>query len=65
MYAITNLHAAQASPARLADYIRGHWGIEALHHIRDVTFADYAAPWIMLISRAVGRVYPGQRVGVR
>jgi hypothetical protein len=37
VYAITNLHAAQASPARLADWIRGHWGIEALHHIRDVT----------------------------
>jgi predicted transposase YbfD/YdcC len=43
VYAITNLHAAQASPARLADYIRGHWGIEALHHIRDVTFAEDAS----------------------
>jgi hypothetical protein len=43
VYAITNLHAAQASPARLADWIRGHWGIEALHHIRDVTFAEDAS----------------------
>ena len=43
MYAVTNLHAAQASPARLADWIRGHWGIEALHHIRDVTFAEDAS----------------------
>ena len=42
MYAVTNLTAAQASPARLADWIRGHWGIEALHHIRDVTFAEDA-----------------------
>jgi hypothetical protein len=40
VYAITNLTAAQASPARLADAIRGHWGIEALHHIRDTTFAE-------------------------
>jgi predicted transposase YbfD/YdcC len=43
VYAITNLHAAQASPARLADWIRGHWGIEALHHLRDVTFAEDAS----------------------
>jgi predicted transposase YbfD/YdcC len=43
VYAITNLTAAQASPARLADAIRGHWGIEALHHIRDVTFAEDAS----------------------
>jgi predicted transposase YbfD/YdcC len=39
VYAITSLTAAQTSPARLADWIRGHWGIEALHHIRDTTFA--------------------------
>jgi DDE_Tnp_1-associated/Transposase DDE domain len=43
VYAITNLSAAQASPARLADWIRGHWGIEALHHIRDTTFAEDAS----------------------
>jgi predicted transposase YbfD/YdcC len=43
VYAVTNLTAAQASPARLADWIRGHWGIEALHHIRDVTFAEDAS----------------------
>ncbi len=29
VYAVTNLHATQASPARLADWIRGHWGIES------------------------------------
>jgi predicted transposase YbfD/YdcC len=40
VYAVTSLTAAQASPARLADWIRGHWGIEALHHIRDTTFAE-------------------------
>jgi predicted transposase YbfD/YdcC len=43
VYAVTNLHAAQASPARLADYVRGHWGIEALHHIRDTTYAEDAS----------------------
>jgi predicted transposase YbfD/YdcC len=41
--AVTNLTAAQARPARLADWIRGHWGIEALHHIRDTTFAEDAS----------------------
>jgi predicted transposase YbfD/YdcC len=43
VYAITNLTAYQASPAHLADYLRGHWGIEALHHIRDTTFAEDAS----------------------
>ncbi|HEV8649138.1 MAG TPA: transposase, partial [Actinomycetes bacterium] len=42
-YAVTSLTAAEASPARLADWIRGHWGIEALHHIRDVTLAEDAS----------------------
>jgi predicted transposase YbfD/YdcC len=43
VYALTSLTAAQASPARLADHVRGHWGIEALHHIRDTTFAEDAS----------------------
>jgi hypothetical protein len=30
---------AQGRPAQLADLLRGHWAIEALHHVRDVTFA--------------------------
>ena len=41
IYAITSLTFAQASPARLADYIRGHWAIEnGLHYLRDTTFAE-------------------------
>jgi hypothetical protein len=40
VYAVTSLTHAQASPARLADLVRGHWAIEALHHVRDVTFAE-------------------------
>jgi predicted transposase YbfD/YdcC len=43
VYAITNLTAAQASPAELADWLRGHWMIEALHHIRDVTYGEDAS----------------------
>jgi hypothetical protein len=43
VYAVTSLTHAQASPARLADLIRGHWAIEALHHLRDVTLAEDAS----------------------
>jgi len=37
---ITALSAEQAGPERLANLVRGHWGIEALHHIRDVTYDE-------------------------
>ncbi len=40
VYAITSLPFEQARPARLADLLRGHWAIEALHHVRDTTFAE-------------------------
>jgi predicted transposase YbfD/YdcC len=43
VYAITNLTAAQASPADLADALRGHWAIETLHHIRDTAYAEDAS----------------------
>jgi predicted transposase YbfD/YdcC len=44
VYALTNLTFAQASPARLADLLRGHWAIEnGLHYVRDVTFAEDAS----------------------
>jgi predicted transposase YbfD/YdcC len=43
VHAVTSLTVAQASPARLADYVRDHWSIEALHHIRDTTFAEDAS----------------------
>jgi predicted transposase YbfD/YdcC len=43
VYAITSLPFEQASPARLADLVRGHWAIEALHHLRDVTFCEDAS----------------------
>ena len=42
-YAITSLTAGQATPAQLAGWIRGHWQIEALHHIRDTTYSEDAS----------------------
>jgi predicted transposase YbfD/YdcC len=40
-YAITSLPAEQARPAKLAEWIRGHWKIEnQLHWVRDVTFGE-------------------------
>jgi predicted transposase YbfD/YdcC len=43
VYAVTSLTADQASPTQLATLIRGHRHIEALHHVRDVTFAEDAS----------------------
>jgi predicted transposase YbfD/YdcC len=43
VYAVTSLAFGQATPAELAGWIRGHWQIEALHHIRDVTYAEDAS----------------------
>ena len=41
VFVITSLPADHASPEQLADYIRGHWGIEnRLHWVRDVTFDE-------------------------
>ena len=56
--AITSLPFELARPARLADLVQGHWAIEALHHIRDTTFAEDAsqlrtgaAPGVMAVLR--------------
>jgi predicted transposase YbfD/YdcC len=43
IFAVTSLTASQASPAQLASWIRGHWRIEALHHIRDTSYAEDAS----------------------
>ena len=43
VYAVTSLTPDQADPARLAELIQGHWSVEALHHVRDVTFAEDAS----------------------
>jgi predicted transposase YbfD/YdcC len=44
VYAVASLAHAQASPARLADLLGGHWSIEdGLHWVRDVTFTEDAS----------------------
>jgi predicted transposase YbfD/YdcC len=40
VYAITSLTALQANPVLLARWLRGHWNIEALHWVRDVSFDE-------------------------
>ena len=58
VYAMTSLPFQLARPARLADLVGGHWAIEALHHLRDTSFAEDdsqvrtgAAPGVMAIVR--------------
>ncbi|GGQ67995.1 hypothetical protein GCM10010195_24580 [Kitasatospora griseola] len=43
IYAVTSLTPDQATPAQLATLIRDHWQVEALHHVRDTTFAEDAS----------------------
>jgi predicted transposase YbfD/YdcC len=43
VYAVTSLTAEQAGAAQLAELVRDHWKIEALHHVRDTTFAEDAS----------------------
>jgi predicted transposase YbfD/YdcC len=45
VYGITSLTVTQATPADLNRWIRGHWRIEALHHIR--------SPGVRRVSRDV------------
>jgi predicted transposase YbfD/YdcC len=40
VYAITSLTDVQADPVLLARWLRGHWAIEALHWVRDVSFDE-------------------------
>jgi hypothetical protein len=49
-----------ASPARLADLLRGHWAIEnGLHEVRDVTFAEDASQTVHR-DRPAGHGLPAQ-----
>ncbi|MEU9190656.1 hypothetical protein AB0D14_40325 [Streptomyces sp. NPDC048484] len=43
VYAVTSLPPEQASPARLAELVQDHSSVEALHHIRDVTYREDAS----------------------
>ncbi|MEU2776569.1 ISAs1 family transposase [Streptomyces sp. NPDC007162] len=40
VYAITSLPPEQAGAAQLAELVQNHWSVEALHHVRDVTFGE-------------------------
>lgn len=44
VYFVTSLTSAQASPADLLQFARGHWTIEnRVHYVRDVTFREDAS----------------------
>lgn len=40
VYVITSLYPEQAGPEDLLAIVRGHWTVEALHHVRDVTYGE-------------------------
>ena len=41
LYAVTSLSVADAKPAQIAAWLRGHWAIEnRLHWVRDVTYSE-------------------------
>jgi hypothetical protein len=64
VYAVTSLTAEQTSAAQFAELVRGHWKIEALHHVRNTIFAEAASraasddhePYVMRLRRSPGAV---------
>ncbi len=38
VYVITSLYPEQAGSKELLALVRGHWSVEAMHHIQDVTY---------------------------
>src|SRR5262249_30680277 len=40
---ITSLPADQADAAAIAAYVRGHWSVEVLHHLRDTVLGEDAS----------------------
>ena len=72
-YALTSLTPAQADPERAAGLTRGHWQIERLHWVRDVTFGEDASrirtargPRVMATLRnlAVGLLHQAGRTDI-
>ena len=41
-YAVTSLEVGQVDTARIGALVRGHWGIEAWHHVKDVSLGEDA-----------------------
>lgn len=69
VYGITSLGPVAAPADALLRYTRAHWGIEALHHVRDVTLGEDrcrvrrgAAPRVLASLRNVA-VYLLRRLG--
>ena len=42
VYGITSLSRERADAARLLKLVRSHWSVEALFHVRDITFGEDA-----------------------
>jgi predicted transposase YbfD/YdcC len=70
---LTALSAAQASPERLNWLVRDHWGIEAMHWLRDLDFDEDrsqlrrgSAPQIMagLRNLAIGLIHATGRTSI-
>jgi hypothetical protein len=40
VYGVTSLGPDRADEVRILHLLRGHWTVEALHHIRDVTYDE-------------------------
>lgn len=43
VHAVISISPEQAGPARLAELVQDHWLVEALHHVRDVTYGEDAS----------------------
>ncbi|MCY9785216.1 ISAs1 family transposase [Nocardiopsis sp. EMB25] len=63
-YAVTSLEVGRADAARIGALVRGHWGIEAWHHVKDVSLGEDAckvrsghAPDNLAVLRAVALVF--------
>lgn len=66
-YAVTSLELGQADAARISALVRGHWGIEAWHHVKDVSLGEDAckvrcghAPDNLAALRALALVFLGR-----
>ncbi|PDP86488.1 ISAs1 family transposase [Glycomyces fuscus] len=66
-YAVTSLEVEQADATRIGALVRGHWGIEAWHHVKDVSLGEDGckvrsehAPDNLAALRALALVFLGR-----
>ncbi len=43
VFVATSVPSTAVDPLEIGEYARGHWGIEALHHVRDATLGEDAS----------------------